>query len=352
MKNSTHVKMGVFSCLVACVFATAFGGETEEGFVSMFNGRDLTGWIGNKETYYVTPQGELACGPREGVTVLPDDWLMSEKEYADFVIRFDFQYEAGGDNGLGVRWPGIDDMAYSGVEMQLADTAQASDRTDLWRTSGGFYGVSNALDDRKPGQPVIGKTYWKPAGEWNSVEFRAEGSRLTGWLNGVKVNECDLSTRDPRTGFDKHPHSGVRARKGHIVWWVGNPKKTVKWRNLRIRELKSADGVDADKRRFLYSDFMNRKLVYVDEANPDAYWEAFLPAIAFDISRGGRSRMYASQPNGWREYDLGQRQFVREVKDSKRVSYAVGVCEGSDGHVYLLEEKGTVHGAPRKAWLN
>ena len=43
----------------------------------------------------------------------------------------------------------------------------------------------------------------------------------------------------------------------------------------------------ADAHRFLYSDFMNRKIVYVDEANRDAYKEAFLPEVAFDLTRCG-----------------------------------------------------------------
>lgn len=336
--------------MMATVTAAA---SDETGFVSIFNDRDLSGWTGDTNAYYVAEPGVLACGPRANHPALqPDDALMTVKEYADFIIRFECQIEPGADNGLGIRYPGVDDMAYSGVEMQLADTAKVTERKDTWRTMGGFYGVSYALDDRTAGQKVIGGTYVKPCGEWNAVELRAQGSKLTAWLNGVKVNDCDLSALNPRTGFDRHSHSGVRARKGHVVWWVGNPGKTVKWRNLRIRELKSAAEVDADKRRFIYSDFMNRKLVYVDEGNPAAYWEAFMPEVCFDITLAGLHRLYAAQKNGWREYGLSQLRFVREVKDAARMKYVTSACEGPDGHIYALEQQGAVHEFTREGeWL-
>jgi hypothetical protein len=310
----------------------------EKDFVPLFNGKDLSGWIGNTDVYWIPEGGILQCGGREGVTPTPDDALMTEKSYADFVIRFDFRTWKGGDNGFGFRYPGVDDMAYSGIEMQLADTVRGGKGPDAWRAMGGFYGVSNALDDRRPpGQPLFGATYIKPLGEWNACELRAEGPRVTAWINGVKVNEVDLSTKDPDTGYDNHAHSGVRSRKGHFIWWVGNPKVPAQWRNIRVKELKSAAETDPGKRRFLYSDFMNRKLVYVDEANPSAYWETFLPEVAFDITRCGLNRLVAAQKNGCRLYDLGQMRFLSEIKDPGHVTYATSATRFPDGRTFILD---------------
>lgn len=311
-------------------------------FTPIFNGRDLTGWIGNTNVYWVSEPGILQCGGHDGVTPTPDDAIMTEKEYADFTIRFDFRTWKGGDNGFGFRYPGVDDMAYSGIEMQLADTVRGGKGPDAWRAFGGFYGVSNARDDRTPDQPLFGATYVKPLGEWNACELTAIGSHVTAWVNGVKVNEVDLSTKDPDMGYDNHPHSGVRSRKGHFIWWVGNPGVPVQWRNIRVKEIRSAVTVNAGKRRFLYSDFMNRKLVYVDEANEAAYWEAFLPEVAFDLTRGGLNRLVASQRHGARLYDLGQMRFLSEIVDPEHLKYATSATRLSDGRTFILDG-GTVH---------
>lgn len=319
----------------AMVCAAAGSGIDESQFTAIFNGKDLSGWIGDKSVYWVPEQGILQCGGREGVMPAPDDYIMTEKPYADFVIRFDFRTWKGGDNGIGIRYPGVDDMAYSGIEMQLADTVRKT-----WPrhcSMGGFYGVSEALDDRSADQPLLGATYVKPVGEWNACEIKAEGSRVTAWINGVKVNEVDLSTRNPDTGYDKHPHSGVRSKKGHFIFWVGNPKVPTQWRNIRVKELKPAAEVDPGAHRFLYSDFMNRKLVYIDESNPAAYWEAFLPEVAFDLTRCGLNRLVVAQRHGCRLYDLGQMRFLSEIKDPEHLKYATSATRFSDGRTFILD---------------
>ena len=109
---------------VAMVCAADGSGLDESQFTSIFNGKDLSGWIGDTNVYWVSEPGILQCGGREGITPVPDDYIMTEKSYADFVIRFDFRTWKGGDNGIGIRYPGVDDMAYSGIEMQLADTVR------------------------------------------------------------------------------------------------------------------------------------------------------------------------------------------------------------------------------------
>ena len=232
-------------------------------------------------------------------------------------------------------------MAYSGIEMQLADTVRKS--PDARRAMGGFSGVSNAYDDRREGQPLFGATYVKPVGEWNACEVRAQGTYVTAYINGVKVNEVDLATKNPYTGYDKHAHSGVRSLRGHFIWWVGNPKVPVQWRNLRVKELKPATAVNPTKRRFLYSDFKNRKIVYVDEANESATWEAALPEWSFDITRHGLNRLLVAQSQGWRLYDLGQLQFLKEFKDPEHLKNAVSVTRVADGRTFVLEERGLVH---------
>ena len=63
----------------------------------LFNGKDLTGWIGDTAGYEVV-DGILVCkkGGKE---------LATEKEYRDFALQFEFKLEESGNNGIGIRVP-------------------------------------------------------------------------------------------------------------------------------------------------------------------------------------------------------------------------------------------------------
>ena len=71
---------------------------TEQGYASIFNGKDLSGWRGATGGYSVE-NGSLVCRKEGGGN------LYAEREYADFAVRFDFKLEPGGNNGLGIRAP-------------------------------------------------------------------------------------------------------------------------------------------------------------------------------------------------------------------------------------------------------
>ena len=47
--------------------------------------------------------------------------LFTEKEYSDFILRFEFQLTPGANNGLGIRAPLRGNAAYDGMELQILD---------------------------------------------------------------------------------------------------------------------------------------------------------------------------------------------------------------------------------------
>ena len=73
-----------------------------EGFVTIFNGKDLTGWMGATKTYGVDPKepGVLQCFPNRGGEGGGGN-LCTEKTYRNFVLRFEFCLPTNGNNGLG-----------------------------------------------------------------------------------------------------------------------------------------------------------------------------------------------------------------------------------------------------------
>src|SRR5215207_3014324 len=104
----------------ASVFAHSIA-AAEAGFTEIFDGKSLNGWtlVGKTGRGYVVEDGRIIC-PKDG-----GGNLFTEKEYSDFVLRFEFKLEYGSNNGLGIRAPLKGDAAYMGMELQILDNDSA-----------------------------------------------------------------------------------------------------------------------------------------------------------------------------------------------------------------------------------
>ncbi len=189
----------------------------EPGFTTLFNGQNLTGWIGDIKGY-VAEDGKLVC--RKGGKIF------TKKEYSDFVLRFEFKLTPGANNGLGIRTSTQGDSAYVGMELQiLDDSADKYKKLKPWQFHGSIYGLV---------APKRG--HQKPIGEWNIQEVTADGPRIKVVLNGATILDADLSKLEQTPDihdFKKHP--GMHNKKGHIGF-LGHGA-VVEFRNIHIREL-------------------------------------------------------------------------------------------------------------------
>src|SRR4249920_154411 len=126
----------------------------EPGYTSLFNGKDLSGWklVGPEGRGYIVEDGLIEC-PKDG-----GGNLFTEKEYANFVLRFEFRSEPAGNNGIGIRAPYEGDAAYQGMEIQILDDQheQYKGKIRSEQHHGSVYDVIPARTG-----------YLKPAGEWN-----------------------------------------------------------------------------------------------------------------------------------------------------------------------------------------
>jgi hypothetical protein len=196
----------------------AFGAEP--GFVSLFNGKSLDGWklVGDKGRGYVVENGVLVC-PADG-----GGNLFTEKEYANFVFRFEFRMTPGANNGVGVRAPFEGDAAYQGMEIQILDDGHERYRGHLkpGQFHGSIYDVVPAIHG-----------FRKPPGKWNKEEITANGRKIKVVLNGHVIVDADLdSVTDPAV-LKKHP--GLARVTGHLGF-LGHGTR-VDFRNLRIKPL-------------------------------------------------------------------------------------------------------------------
>jgi hypothetical protein len=192
----------------------------EPGFVPLFNGKDLTGWTirGQYGPGYVVENGLLVCPVNGGGN------LFTEKEYSNFILRFEFRLEEGSNNGIGVRAPYEGDVAYKGMEIQILDhdapVYQGKLRPAQYH--GSIYDV------------VAAKTgYLKKTGEWNAEEIIADGRRIKVTLNGTVIVDANLDDVTDPAVLKKHP--GLARTTGHLGL-LGHHSR-VEFRNMRVKEL-------------------------------------------------------------------------------------------------------------------
>src|SRR5687767_12729972 len=204
------------TALAIFVFSSS---AAERGFTSLFNGKDLSGWklVGGTAAGYVITNGVISIPKGGGGN------LFTEKEFGDFVLRFEFLTEPGSNNGLAVRAPYEGDAAYMGMELQILD--DSIDKYGKLRPEqyhGSIYDVAAAKRGalKKPGQ-------------WNKQEVTAQGRKIKVVLNGKTILNADINNVTNSKVLVKHP--GLLRDKGHIGFLGHND--FVQFRNIRIKEL-------------------------------------------------------------------------------------------------------------------
>lgn len=209
--------MKYISFTIVFFAAVAAFGAQEEGYVSLFNGKDLTGWMGDTEGYAVQDDGTLLCKPGGN--------LFTEKEYADFSFKFEFKLTPGANNGVGLRVPKGGHASYDGMEIQILDDRHEKYKEiHPYQAHGSIYGVVPAKRD-----------HLKPVGEWNSEEIIADGRDVKVILNGVTIVDANLDEASKNGTIDGRDHPGLANKKGHIGF-LGHGS-VLEFRNIRIKEL-------------------------------------------------------------------------------------------------------------------
>ncbi len=192
--------------------AAATAADPQLQALELFNGKDLTGWKGDG---YEAKDGTIICTP-QGKN------LVTERVFANYALDFEFKLPPGGNNGIGINYPGTGDAAYTGIEVQVLDnTAEQYKTLKPYQFHGSLYTLAPAKRDA----PL------KPVGEWNSERILVNGNDVQVTLNGTVITTGKLDELSK-----EHPdHQGVKRRAGHICFCGhGDP---VAFRNLKVYEL-------------------------------------------------------------------------------------------------------------------
>ena len=160
-----------------------------EGFVALFNGRDLAGWkglVGNPKSRREMSREELDKAQAKADEDMRAHWkvvdgalcfdgkghsLCTAKDYGDFEMLVDWKIEKGGDSGIYLR---------GSPQVQIWDTANRNVGAQVG--SGGLYN-----NEKGPSKPL--KMADKAVGQWNTFRIIMIGELVTIYLNDVLVVE-------------------------------------------------------------------------------------------------------------------------------------------------------------------
>jgi len=203
--------------IVLMMLIVAVSAKGKDGWQSLFNGKDLTGWhqLNGKASYQVE-KGEIV-----GTTVAntPNSFLSTDKDYGDFILELDLLVANEMNSGIQFRSiskPEIMDGRVHGYQCEVDPSARA------W--SGGIY------DEARRGWLYTGelnplaKTAFK-LGQWNHYRIECVGNSLRTWLNGVPVAWV----------IDNMTSSGLIALQVHAIEANDQPGKQIRWKNIRIK---------------------------------------------------------------------------------------------------------------------
>ena len=220
-KKNTKIYLTIITLSFLMVSCGSMKKATDEGFVPLFNGQNLEGWVGNT-TSYRAEDGMIVVDPNEGGS---GGNLYTAGEYSDFILRFEFQLTPGANNGLGIHAPLEGDAAYVGKELQILDnTAEKYANLQPYQYHGSVYGIIPAK-----------RGFLKPVGEWNQQQVQVKGSKIKITLNGSVIVDGDFLEASKNGPMDHKEHPGLKRMRGHIGF-LGHGD-VVRFKNIVIKDL-------------------------------------------------------------------------------------------------------------------
>jgi DNA-binding beta-propeller fold protein YncE len=200
-------------------------GDPPKGFRSLFNGKDLTGWMvdsGSKDSWRIENADLVVTGPGD---YRKSGWLLTDREYSDFLLKFEFQPSPGTNSGVAI-WARPGELFerlphHPQIELFDADKRDIRNGSFVWSTS-----IASADMLSPDGVAEI-----KRRELWNMMEIEVRGNWLRAAINGREVLRPDLAklAKSPKA------HPGLLRRSGRIGFQ--SHTGTVRFRNIEIKEL-------------------------------------------------------------------------------------------------------------------
>ncbi|HKN37208.1 MAG TPA: DUF1080 domain-containing protein [Terriglobales bacterium] len=207
------LKFAMFVLLFLFRVSAIYAALPNSGWVTLFNGRDLSGWKTNGDEKWVVENGTILCQSAANKY----GYLTTDKTYRDFDLRLKFKGEANGNSGvfLHSRITGMSPDHGPDIEgMQVeVDPTPGKHTGGLYESGGRAWVAMPSPEAEKALKP----------GDWNNLEISVHGNHIVTRLNGTRVSDfTDPSPRfsDGAIGLQVHTGGGVKVR----------------WKDIYIRE--------------------------------------------------------------------------------------------------------------------
>jgi hypothetical protein len=220
--------LSTFLCILTARQSAAADNTPPEGFVALFNGRDLTGWKGlvaNPPKRAKMSAAELAEAQEAADRRMREHWkvedgtlvfdgkgdsLCTAKDYGDFELLVDWKILPKGDSGIYLR---------GSPQVQIWDPEVSAPEKGIG--SGGLFN-----NQKHPSRPSASAD--KPVGEWNSFRIRMVGEQVSVWLNDKLVVDSVVMENYWERNKPIYPAGQIELQ---------NHGNTLYFRNIYLKEL-------------------------------------------------------------------------------------------------------------------
>ncbi len=223
--------LSLFLITLATVAARGAEKTTDPGWVNLFNGRNLDGWVQHGgQAKYRAQDGQIIgmSVPNTG-----NSFLCTRRDYTNFTLELEFKVHTNMNSGVQIRSHVFDqptELNHDGKTIKIPAgrvhgyQVEIDPSTRAW--TAGIYdeGRRGWLNDLQTNEPA--RKAFK-SGDWNKLRIEAKGDSIKTWLNGVPA--ADLKDALTSSGFIALQVHGVGAKTEEF---------DVRFRNLRLKELR------------------------------------------------------------------------------------------------------------------
>jgi hypothetical protein len=259
-----------------------FAQNGKKGWIELFNGKDLSGWIQRGGTAKYTVEKGVIVGTT--VPNSPNSFLCTEKNYGDFILELELLVDTSMNSGIQIRSESLPEYQKGrvhGYQVEIDPSKRA------W--SGGIYdegrrGWLYTLDINPEGQKAFKNL------QWNKYRIEAIGNNIKTWINGIPA--ADIVDNMTPSGFIALQVHSISSEK---PWTMGTQ---VKWRNIRILTTNLEANRKKDNKEIVQLNYIPNTLTNYEKKQG---WKLLFDGVSTNGWRGVNKDKFPEQ--GWEVKD-------------------------------------------------